>query len=62
LRCFGSFVWQAIVPAGGLSGRRRTDHLLRRYFYSFAFRSHSAAKPEKFVAYRKGGLKGRLQA
>jgi hypothetical protein len=25
------------------------------------FRRHHAAKPEKFVAYREGGLKGRLQ-
>ena len=44
----------AIVPAGGLSGRRRTDRSRSsQVFFGFVFRRHPAAKTEKFVAYRK---------
>jgi len=33
-----------------------------RYFSGFVCCGIETAKPEKFVAYRDGGLKGRLQA
>jgi len=57
------FVWQAIVPAGGLSGRRPTDHhAVRNLFLRLHVSRHQTTKPEKFVAYRAGGLKGRLQS
>jgi hypothetical protein len=32
---------------------QQTTHAVRSYFSDFVFRSHPAAKPEKFVAYRK---------
>jgi len=57
----GRFVRQAIVPAGGLSGRRPTDHSRSsRIFPRLRVSRHHTTKPEKFVAYREGGLKGRL--
>jgi len=31
------------------------------YFSGLAYSGIETAKPEKFVAYREGGLKGRLQ-
>ena len=59
----GRLVRQAIVPAGGLSGRRPTDHSRSSHlFLRLRVCRHPAAKPEKFVAYQNGGLKGRLQA
>jgi len=59
----GGPVWQAIVPAGGRSGRRPTDHSRSsQVFPGFVSRWQPAAKPGKFVAYGEGGLKGRLQA
>jgi hypothetical protein len=58
----GRLVWQAIEP-GNRACRRpsnRTTHAVRAYFSGFVSRRHLAAKPWKFVAYREGGLKGRL--
>jgi hypothetical protein len=46
--------FQAAVP--------QTTHAVRIYFSGFVSRRDHAAKPGKFVAYREGGLKGRLQA
>jgi hypothetical protein len=56
-------VWQAIVPAGGLSGRRRTDHSLsRRYFSGFVFAGIPQRSLRNSSRIGNGGLKGRLQA
>jgi hypothetical protein len=41
---------------------QQTTHAVRTYFSGFVSRWHHTSKPGKFVAYREGGLKGRLQA
>jgi len=53
---------QSCLQAAFQAAVEQTTHAVRRYFSGFMSRRHPAAKPEKFVAYREGGLKGRLQA
>jgi hypothetical protein len=53
---------QSCLQAAFQAAVEQTTHAVRSYFSGFVSRKHRAAKPEKFVAYGAGGLKGRLQA
>jgi hypothetical protein len=53
---------QSCLQAAFQAAIEQTTHAVRRYFSGFVSSRHRAAKPENFVAYREGGLKGRLPA
>ena len=53
---------QSCLQAAFQAAVEQTTHAVRTYSSGFMSHRHPAAKPEKFVAYREGGLKGHLQA